>query len=183
MHTHTHTCMQHVYAYTHAHKHTHTHMHTRTQYGLYSAFMGCFIYVLFGTSKDITLGPTAILSLLTASITANCGPDEDQYDERITCALALTFLSGAIQFALGILNLGKETRMVVNKHLQRGSAFGWGRDLESTLIVFCSTIYMMVNVIFVAHFVSSRIFSGLHSTSCYQWVHFSSSYHYRCWTA
>ncbi|EDO34158.1 predicted protein, partial [Nematostella vectensis] len=32
------------------------------QYGLYSAFMGCFVYCVFGTSKDITLGPTAIMS-------------------------------------------------------------------------------------------------------------------------
>ena len=65
--------------------------------------MGCFIYTLFGTSKDITLGPTAILSLLTASLTADCG-DQDQ---RIACALALTFLSGAIQLTVGLLNLGE----------------------------------------------------------------------------
>ena len=79
------------------------------QYGLYSAFMGCFIYTIFGTSKDITLGPTAILSLLTASLTWNCGPGEDPDDtaNRIKCAVALTFLSGAIQFAVGLLNLGE----------------------------------------------------------------------------
>lgn len=71
-------------------------------YGLYSAFMGCFVYVLFGTSKDITLGPTAILSLLTASLTEGCGDQE----QRIVCALSLTFISGAIQLAVGILNLG-----------------------------------------------------------------------------
>ena len=65
--------------------------------------MGCFIYTLFGTSKDITLGPTAILSLLTASLTEGCG---DQH-QRILCAMALTFLSGAIQFTVGVLNLGE----------------------------------------------------------------------------
>ena len=71
--------------------------------------MGCFIYTIFGTSKDITLGPTAILSLLTASLTWNCGPSEDPDDtaNRINCAVALTFLSGAIQFAVGLLNLGE----------------------------------------------------------------------------
>ena len=64
---------------------------------------------MFGTSKDITLGPTAILSLLTASLTWGCGPSEDPNDttSRIKCAIALTFLSGAIQFAVGLLNLGK----------------------------------------------------------------------------
>ena len=59
--------------------------------------------MLFGTSKDITLGPTAILSLLTASLTEPCG---DQ-DSRIACAMALTFLSGAIQLAVGLVNLGE----------------------------------------------------------------------------
>lgn len=72
------------------------------QYGLYSAFMGCFVYMFFGTSKDVTLGPTAILSLLTDAGTATCGGTQG----RIVCATALTFLSGALQFAVGILNLG-----------------------------------------------------------------------------
>ena len=34
--------------------------------GLYSAFMGSFVYCLMGTSKDLAVGPTALLSLLTA---------------------------------------------------------------------------------------------------------------------
>jgi len=28
--------------------------------------MGCFIYCLMGTSKDITMGPTAIMSILVS---------------------------------------------------------------------------------------------------------------------
>ena len=84
---------------------SHTHTHT-LQYGLFSAFMGCFVYTIFGTSKDVTLGPTAILSLLTASLTDDCGPEEEDYNSRIPCAVALTFFSGAVQLLLGILNLG-----------------------------------------------------------------------------
>jgi len=76
------------------------------RYGLFSAFMGCFVYVFFGTSKDVTLGPTAIVSLLTASLTYDCGPDIEDYDSRIPCAVALTFFSGVIQLFLGVLNLG-----------------------------------------------------------------------------
>jgi len=68
--------------------------------------MGCFVYVFFGTSKDVTLGPTAIVSLLTASLTYDCGPDLEDYDSRIPCAVALTFFSGVIQLFLGVLNLG-----------------------------------------------------------------------------
>ncbi|KAJ8367040.1 hypothetical protein AAFF_G00333540 [Aldrovandia affinis] len=57
------------------------------QYGLYSAFMGGFIYCVFGTSKDITLGPTAIMSLLCASY----------IEHDPVYALLLTFLCGLIQ--------------------------------------------------------------------------------------
>ncbi|XP_072414897.1 sodium-independent sulfate anion transporter [Chiloscyllium punctatum] len=66
------------------------------QYGLYSSFMGCFVYCLLGTSKDITLGPTAIMSLLVASY-ANHDP---------VYAVLLAFLCGCIQLAMGILQLG-----------------------------------------------------------------------------
>lgn len=31
------------------------------QYGLYSAFMGCFTYILFGGTKDVTIGKYFIL--------------------------------------------------------------------------------------------------------------------------
>ena len=54
------------------------------QYGLYSAFMGCFTYCVFGSCKDITIGPTAIMALMT-SVHAQYGP---QY------AVLLSFLSG-----------------------------------------------------------------------------------------
>ena len=37
-----------------------------TSFGLYAAFMGPFMYFIFGTSKDISLGPTAIMSALVA---------------------------------------------------------------------------------------------------------------------
>uniref|UniRef100_A0A4W3JXY7 Solute carrier family 26 member 11 n=1 Tax=Callorhinchus milii TaxID=7868 RepID=A0A4W3JXY7_CALMI len=66
------------------------------QYGLYSSFMGSFVYCLLGTSKDITLGPTAIMSLLV-SIYAFHDP---------AYAVLLAFLSGCVQLAMGILRLG-----------------------------------------------------------------------------
>ncbi|XP_039595140.1 sodium-independent sulfate anion transporter isoform X1 [Polypterus senegalus] len=66
------------------------------QYGLYSSFMGCFVYCVLGTSKDITLGPTAIMSLLCASY----------IDHDPVYAVLLTFLCGIIQCVTGILHLG-----------------------------------------------------------------------------
>ncbi|KAM6972526.1 sodium-independent sulfate anion transporter [Aplochiton taeniatus] len=66
------------------------------QYGLYSAFSGGFIYALLGTSKDVTLGPTAIMSLLCASYVAG-------HPSR---AVLLSLLCGAIQAAMALLRLG-----------------------------------------------------------------------------
>uniref|UniRef100_A0A672Q7X4 Sodium-independent sulfate anion transporter-like n=1 Tax=Sinocyclocheilus grahami TaxID=75366 RepID=A0A672Q7X4_SINGR len=66
------------------------------QYGLYSAFMGGFIYCIFGTSKDITLGPTAIMSLLCS---AYIGGDP-------VFAVVLTLLCGIIQAGMALLRLG-----------------------------------------------------------------------------
>ncbi|XP_063574391.1 sodium-independent sulfate anion transporter isoform X8 [Pongo abelii] len=66
------------------------------QYGLYTAFMGCFVYFFLGTSRDVTLGPTAIMSLLVSFYTFH----EPAY------AVLLAFLSGCIQLAMGVLRLG-----------------------------------------------------------------------------
>ncbi|KAL8588953.1 hypothetical protein ACOMHN_065735 [Nucella lapillus] len=70
------------------------------QYGLYSAFMGCFVYMFLGTSKDITLGPTAIMSLLVGEFAESPVKDDP------TLAIMLTLMSGLVQLLMGILNLG-----------------------------------------------------------------------------
>lgn len=59
--------------------------------------MGCFVYFFLGTSRDVTLGPTAIMSLLVSSYTFH----EPAY------AVLLAFLSGCIQLAMGCLCLGE----------------------------------------------------------------------------
>ncbi|XP_059155315.1 sodium-independent sulfate anion transporter-like [Physella acuta] len=76
------------------------------QYGLYSAFVGCFIYCLLGTSKDITLGPTALLSLMTATFGTSFSPDLPTGGKDPTAAIILTLTSGIIQLIMGILKLG-----------------------------------------------------------------------------
>ncbi|XP_073996219.1 sodium-independent sulfate anion transporter isoform X2 [Rhodnius prolixus] len=67
------------------------------QYGLYSGFMGCFVYMIFGSCKDITIGPTAIMALMTQKYVESHGPD---------FAVLLAFLSGVVIFIFGILRLG-----------------------------------------------------------------------------
>lgn len=59
--------------------------------------VGCFVYVFFGSCKDITVGPTALLSILTYTIVANLNADS---------AVLMTFLTGCFILVLGLLNLG-----------------------------------------------------------------------------
>ncbi|XP_072760618.1 sodium-independent sulfate anion transporter [Anoplolepis gracilipes] len=68
----------------------------KPQYGLYSAFVGSFIYIVFGTCREVNIGPTALISLLTWA-----------YARGIPEYTALLcFLSGCITIFLGILRLG-----------------------------------------------------------------------------
>lgn len=70
------------------------------QYGLYSAFMGGFIYTILGTSKDVTLGPTAIMSLLCFSVVGG----------QPHRAVLLSLLCGLVQAAMALLRLGQSPR-------------------------------------------------------------------------
>ncbi|KAH8358547.1 hypothetical protein KR093_000852, partial [Drosophila rubida] len=71
-------------------------------YGLYSSFMGSFTYIFFGTCKDITVGPTAIISMMVHPH-INGNPD---------LAVLLCFLSGCVILLLGLLNLGVLMRFI-----------------------------------------------------------------------
>ena len=66
--------------------------------------MGCFVYMFLGTSKDVTLGPTAIMSLMVGTFAASSANG----DVGLACvtAILLTFVSGVVQLVMGLLNLG-----------------------------------------------------------------------------
>ncbi|WFD18906.1 hypothetical protein MCAP1_001119 [Malassezia caprae] len=78
------------------------------QFGLYSSFVGVVIYALFATSKDVTIGPVAVMSLQTHSViqqvNSQFGPNEQVPPEVIASALA--FLCGIITLGLGLLRIG-----------------------------------------------------------------------------
>lgn len=73
-------------------------------YGLYAALIPQLIYAIFGTSRQLAVGPVAMDSLIVAAgITAIANVPEDQY---IFMAIALAFMMGVIQLTLGIFRLG-----------------------------------------------------------------------------
>ncbi|XP_045445815.1 sodium-independent sulfate anion transporter-like [Melitaea cinxia] len=67
------------------------------EYGLYAGLMGGIVYLFFGSCKDITIGPTAILSAMTAKYVSDYSYDY---------AILVAFLSGWVILTMGVMNLG-----------------------------------------------------------------------------
>ncbi|CAF5170962.1 unnamed protein product, partial [Rotaria sp. Silwood1] len=50
------------------------------QFGLYSSFVGVMIYWFFATSKDISIGPVAVMSVMTGSVVDAVRRDYPKYE-------------------------------------------------------------------------------------------------------
>ena len=76
----------------------------KPEVGLYSSFAGQFIYILMGTSKDCSVGPDAVLSMVIGGIISSINPLYESYDP--SCAPILALVSGLILIAMAIFKLG-----------------------------------------------------------------------------
>lgn len=72
----------------------------KPQFGLYSSFMGSFIYAFFGTIKEVSIGPTSLMAILAVGYTR---------DLPVEFMILLTFLCGCVQFLCGIFKLSMIT--------------------------------------------------------------------------
>ncbi len=73
-------------------------------YGLYAAIFPQLVYAIFGTSRQLAVGPVAMDSLLVAagiSVIAEAGTEN-----YIALAILLAFMMGVIQLALGVFRMG-----------------------------------------------------------------------------
>ncbi|XP_036593646.1 solute carrier family 26 member 6 isoform X2 [Trichosurus vulpecula] len=88
-------------------------------FGLYSSFYPIFVYFLFGTSRHISVGTFAVISVMVGSVTEALVPNDaflvpgnDTVDmtardaERVKVASALSLLVGAFQVGMGLLQFG-----------------------------------------------------------------------------
>ena len=74
------------------------------QLGLYASILPLVAYALFGSSMVMSVGPVAVISLMTSAALAPVAvPGTAEY---IAGAVTLALLSGAMLFALGLLRLG-----------------------------------------------------------------------------
>ncbi|KAM5236690.1 chloride anion exchanger [Ctenodactylus gundi] len=89
------------------------------RYGLYAAFFPVLTYFFLGTSKHISVGPFPVLSMMVGAVVTRLAPDPDPSlgsvaendtllleERKLMVAVSVTVLSGIIQLALGILQVG-----------------------------------------------------------------------------
>lgn len=92
--------------------------------GLYAAFFGVLVAVLWGSSRQMVTGPVGVMSLLSLSALA---PYAAEGPERmITLAAALAFMVGLVQLGFGFFRLGFVMRLVPHAVLigfSTGAAF------------------------------------------------------------
>ncbi|XP_041859515.1 solute carrier family 26 member 6 isoform X2 [Melanotaenia boesemani] len=94
----------------------------RPVFGLYTSLYPVLVYTIFGTSRHISIGTFAVVSIMVGSVTERLAPDSDfqgnvtngtgsididKRDEyRVQIACSLTVLAGIFQILLGIVKFG-----------------------------------------------------------------------------
>ncbi|XAR62188.1 hypothetical protein NMG60_11016852 [Bertholletia excelsa] len=76
------------------------------QYGLYSSFVPPLLYAFMGSSRDIAIGPVAVVSLLLGTALQNEFDPVKNVVEYHRLAFTATFFAGITQATLGFLRLG-----------------------------------------------------------------------------
>ncbi|XP_060667452.1 sulfate transporter 1.2 [Ziziphus jujuba] len=76
------------------------------QNGLYSSFVPPLVYAFMGSSRDIAIGPVAVVSLLLGGMLENEIDPEKNKSEFLRLAFTATFFAGVTQIVLGFFRLG-----------------------------------------------------------------------------
>ncbi|MDF0750918.1 sulfate permease [Marinobacter sp. 71-i] len=74
------------------------------QVGLYASILPLVLYALFGTSRTLSVGPVAVIALMTAAVLAPVAAAGSP--EYIAGAVLLGVMSGLMLLVMGILRLG-----------------------------------------------------------------------------
>lgn len=72
--------------------------------GLYASILPLMAYTIFGSSRFLSVGPVAVVSLMTAAAVGNFALQNTA--EYLAIAVALAWISGGILIVMGLLRLG-----------------------------------------------------------------------------
>ncbi|KAK0712189.1 sulfate transporter family-domain-containing protein [Apiosordaria backusii] len=75
------------------------------EFGLYTSFVGFFLYWAFATSKDITIGTVAVMSTIVGNIIIDIRAKQPELEPEVI-ARALALISGIILLFIGLTRLG-----------------------------------------------------------------------------
>ncbi|KAL6977305.1 Sulfate transporter 4.1, chloroplastic [Sarracenia purpurea var. burkii] len=79
-------------------------------YGLYSGFIPLFVYAIFGSSRQLAIGPVALVSLLVSNVLSNIVDSSDDLYTELAILLAL--MVGILESIMGLLRLGWLIRFI-----------------------------------------------------------------------
>jgi SulP family sulfate permease len=133
-------------------------------FGLYASTLPLIIYALLGTSRQLAVGPVAMVSLLTA---AGIGVlAEGGTETYIMLAITLAFLVGVIQFLLGIFRLGFLVNFLSHPVIS-------GFTSAAALIIGLSQLKHLLGVnLERSHYIHEIIIEALGQLSAINWATF-----------
>ncbi|XAR66317.1 hypothetical protein NMG60_11012504 [Bertholletia excelsa] len=79
-------------------------------YGLYSGFVPVFVYAIFGSSRQLAIGPVALVSLLVSNVLSKIVDSSDELYSELAILLAL--MVGILECIMGLLRLGWLIRFI-----------------------------------------------------------------------
>ena len=118
------------------------------QVGLYAVPTALLAYAIFGTSRQLVVGPVSTVSVLSGSLVASKAPESEAEAVAYTVALALG--AGVVLVALGLLKVGWVAEFL-SKPIVTGFVFGL------TVLVILGEVPKMVGVPVTSSGVLGRI--------------------------
>ncbi|MCD7461463.1 putative sulfate transporter 4.2 [Datura stramonium] len=79
-------------------------------YGLYSGFIPIFVYTIFGSSRQLAIGPVALTSLLVSNVLSSIVEPSDKLYTELAILLAL--MVGILECTMALLRLGWLLRFI-----------------------------------------------------------------------
>ncbi|GAB4836529.1 Sulfate transporter 4.1, chloroplastic [Ancistrocladus abbreviatus] len=79
-------------------------------YGLYAGLMPIFVYAFFGSSRQLAVGPVALVSLLVSNVLSGIVDSSDELYTELAILLAL--MVGVLECVMGLLRLGWLIRFI-----------------------------------------------------------------------